>query len=69
MPAELVRPKRERYCVVSDATNEVTKATNRRNNATDELDGIKEDVQCWRAEATERRLTLQVKPLVYELES
>lgn len=62
-------PKRERYWVVSDATNDVTEATNRQNDATDELDGIKKDVQRWRAEATERRLTLEVKPLVYELDA
>ncbi len=51
------------------ATKGSGEATNGQDDATKELDGIRADVQRWRAEATERRLTLRVKPLVYELDS
>ena len=51
------------------ATSGVNEATNRQDDATDSLDGIKEDVRRWRGEATIRRLTLQVEPQVYELDS
>ena len=67
--------KRERYWIVGDATNRVDddtnavrEATNRQDDATDELDRIKEDILRCRAEATEKRLTLQVQPLVYKLD-
>lgn len=48
---------------LGDATNGVA------DDATDELDRIKADVQRWRAKTTERWHTLQAKALASELDS
>lgn len=51
------------------ATRGLGEATTGLDDAANELDGIKEDVQRWRDEATERRLKLVTTPLVFELDS
>ena len=52
-----------------EATTGFGEATRALGDAANELDGIKEDVQRWRDEATERRLKLVTTPLVFELDS
>ena len=72
-------PKRERYWVVdvgtdggssggsSGGTSErVSEVATERHKEHDE---IEQGISLWQAKATERRLTLQVKPLAYELDS
>ena len=54
---------------LGEATRESGNATTGLDDAANELDGIKEDVQRWRDEATERRLKLMTTPLVFELDS
>ena len=52
-----------------EVTRELGEATTGLDDAANELDGIKEDIQRWRDEATERRLKLVTMPLVFELDS
>ena len=52
-----------------ESTSGLGEATNGLGDAANELDGIKEDAQRWRDEATERRLTLVILPLVFEQHS
>ena len=54
---------------LGEATRELGEPTTGLGDAANELNGIKEDVQRWRDEATERRLKLVTMPLVFELDS
>lgn len=68
-------PKKERYWVVDENTsgtgNDDTakRALENASKRPDEQDEIVKGIRHWQGQATKRRLTLQAKPLPYELDS
>ena len=59
--------KRERYWIVSDNGKEVENST--RESTERFNDKIEEDIHRWTTEVTERRLTVEVKPLPYAVDA